>query len=351
MPKLTKKQRKAKSRERVNARKKRIKNKIDAQNGKTPCLPELKTSDVIAAKQTALQALQSLPVESRRNFWYEIGVALKIKGEAADNAARTDQINQALQTKNLKLVPVTSHDGGQHYEIKGAPALWTTFQKILGPDEQDVFINSRYQVIKREEMMGDQQIICLHITRLDRACARDWRDFQRIKNELVGEEAEGIELFPAESRLIDMSNEYRLYCVQAPKKLQFGEYSLRIVSEDAEGTGLRQEPFETKPADLMTKDEVAAAIAGNVATSQLSQTTSPKRPVPSWWPSKWDDDEDKDTMLGLYWSLPEMEVALEVCSAKNRRDKAFSSRIARLKRAGLANYDKNKKAWVRTYGA
>lgn len=43
----------------------------------------------------------------------------------------------------------------------------------------------------------------------------DWRDMQRIKNDLVGEEWEAIELFPAESRLLDPSNYYTLYC--APK--------------------------------------------------------------------------------------------------------------------------------------
>lgn len=40
----------------------------------------------------------------------------------------------------------------------------------------------------------------------------DFRDMQRIKNDLVGAEWEGIELFPSESRLVDPSNYYILYC-------------------------------------------------------------------------------------------------------------------------------------------
>lgn len=45
----------------------------------------------------------------------------------------------------------------------------------------------------------------------------DWRHFQKIKNELVGEENEGIELYPAESRLVDTSNQYHLFVLQDPK--------------------------------------------------------------------------------------------------------------------------------------
>lgn len=44
----------------------------------------------------------------------------------------------------------------------------------------------------------------------DRAPIRDWRVGQRVKNELVHPEAEAIELYPAESRLMDEANEYWL---------------------------------------------------------------------------------------------------------------------------------------------
>ena len=53
--------------------------------------------------------------------------------------------------------------------------------------------------------------IQLNIARHDGQPCTSWRDFQRIKNELVGAECEGVELFPAESRLVDTSNEYHLW--------------------------------------------------------------------------------------------------------------------------------------------
>ena len=51
----------------------------------------------------------------------------------------------------------------------------------------------------------------LHIHRNDWGPCKDWRHFQVIKNTLVGEENEAIELFPAESRLVDTSNTYHLW--------------------------------------------------------------------------------------------------------------------------------------------
>lgn len=46
---------------------------------------------------------------------------------------------------------------------------------------------------------------------MDGSARHDWRDFQRIKNELVAPEAEAVELFPAESRLVDTANHYHLW--------------------------------------------------------------------------------------------------------------------------------------------
>ncbi len=48
----------------------------------------------------------------------------------------------------------------------------------------------------------------------------DWRDMQRIKTELVGAEHEAVEVYPAESKLVDMSNRYHLWVFKG--KLPFG---------------------------------------------------------------------------------------------------------------------------------
>lgn len=61
----------------------------------------------------------------------------------------------------------------------------------------------------------------LSIKRNDRETVHDWRHLQRIKTEIAGPDAEGVELYPAESRVVDMANQYHLW-VFTKAKLEFG---------------------------------------------------------------------------------------------------------------------------------
>jgi len=51
----------------------------------------------------------------------------------------------------------------------------------------------------------------LRIRRLDGGRCFEWADMQRIKNEIVGPDYEAVQLFPAESRLVNTANEYHLW--------------------------------------------------------------------------------------------------------------------------------------------
>lgn len=53
----------------------------------------------------------------------------------------------------------------------------------------------------------------LSIHRRDRAPCQDWRDFQAIKNACCGPETEALELYPANSRVVDTANEYHLWAL------------------------------------------------------------------------------------------------------------------------------------------
>jgi hypothetical protein len=55
----------------------------------------------------------------------------------------------------------------------------------------------------------------------------DWREFQRIKNDIVGPEWEAVELYPAESRLLDPSNYYMLWCWQ---RIPIGKDTGRVIA-------------------------------------------------------------------------------------------------------------------------
>lgn len=56
----------------------------------------------------------------------------------------------------------------------------------------------------------------------DGTARHDWREFQQIKNQLAGDECEAFELYPAESRLLDPSNYYTLWCFPGLKRLKVG---------------------------------------------------------------------------------------------------------------------------------
>lgn len=79
--------------------------------------------------------------------------------------------------------------------------------------------NDTYVVIKLDVPSpggGWPDMVWLSIRRQDREAIHDWRHFQAIKNQLVGEECEGCELFPAESRVVDTANQYHLWCFKHP---------------------------------------------------------------------------------------------------------------------------------------
>lgn len=111
-----------------------------------------------------------------------------------------------------------------------------------------VFLSSEYQVVVRDlnpEEKRRGKWWHLSIKRVDRQPIHDWRDLQEIKNQLCGEECEGVEVYPAESRLVDTANQYHLWvCLDPNYRLPFG-FSTREVSE-TRVNGSVQRPFNSK---------------------------------------------------------------------------------------------------------
>lgn len=58
-----------------------------------------------------------------------------------------------------------------------------------------------------------------------------WRDLQRIKNELFGPERLAVQVYPADSRLIDQADMYHLFILPTGTELGFGLHSLDEPSE------------------------------------------------------------------------------------------------------------------------
>jgi hypothetical protein len=103
--------------------------------------------------------------------------------------------------------------------------------------KDEVWINDKYQVDVNREIKtpGWPEMVHLSIKLITEEPIHDWRDLQTIKNILVGEENEAIELYPAESRLVDMANRFHLWVIATPGiKFPFG-FPDRITASEAMG--------------------------------------------------------------------------------------------------------------------
>lgn len=126
------------------------------------------------------------------------------------------------------------------------------------PLPDHVWLNSRYEVwvtLNAVSHDGWPKMHWLSIKRRDKEVIRDWRDLQRIKNDLIGPEHEAVELFPAESRLVDSSNQFHLWVLaDISLKFPFGYFERLVI--DSHNDGSKQREFEKKPDDAIAVDEV-----------------------------------------------------------------------------------------------
>lgn len=109
---------------------------------------------------------------------------------------------------------VSTEELRYHYDKLQSDSLW---------------LNDEYQVhVDREppHNFPDTAVWHLSIKRIDKQPIHDWRDLQEIKNILISPEAEAVELYPAESRLVDSSNQYHLWVFMDMKGKVFPRFPI-----------------------------------------------------------------------------------------------------------------------------
>ena len=127
----------------------------------------------------------------------------------------------------------------------------------LGIENDTVYENNLYRVHVREYEGQDEdgaQATWLSIRRLDGSAMHDWRHIQQIKNMLTDPEREAIEVYPAESRLVDTVNQYHVWVLPFGEKVPYGWIERMVSEEDYDGSPQRK--FTDKPDDLLTAQEV-----------------------------------------------------------------------------------------------
>lgn len=126
------------------------------------------------------------------------------------------------------------------------------YNRLMG---DEIFINDVYQVnvcrdpLEQHARNKFPAVVHLSVKRHDKQPIHDWRDLQSIKNLLVGREHEAIELYPAESRVVDTVNQYHLWVFADPEvRVPIG-WRDRAVQEKMPGTNTEQRPFEESTHD------------------------------------------------------------------------------------------------------
>lgn len=116
---------------------------------------------------------------------------------------------------------------------KKAPSKAKARAILEREDACEVWVNDVYMV---QVDRSQAPMIHVSIKTHDKAPIRDWRHFQRIKNEVLGPECEAVEIYPAESRLLDTANQYHLWGYDDPEiRIPLGFNLGREVSDVALG--------------------------------------------------------------------------------------------------------------------
>ena len=134
--------------------------------------------------------------------------------------------------------------------LLGAEAADAERWEPLYPASQEGYWGNSQVTVHVQQHDDDHAQISYH--RHDRAPIRDWRVGQRIKNEVLGQEWEAVELYPADSRLVDTSNEFHLWAFNSP--LPFG-FDYRDVNtqgqiDQTDVAAVQRDDPDAEPNDL-----------------------------------------------------------------------------------------------------
>ena len=153
----------------------------------------------------------------------------------------------------------------------GESDFWETLTK-LNPDRMrqdcpgdEIWENSVYLAMAT---VRQGHVKFIQVQRQDGKAVRDWRDMQRIKNQIAGEEIDAYELYPPESELADSGNTYWIWCYPPGERAPF-----RITREAGfahEGRFVHQ-PDELDPDTRIPQRAGLTSLAEDTAGMQRMQ--------------------------------------------------------------------------------
>jgi hypothetical protein len=143
--------------------------------------------------------------------------------------------------------------------------------RVIGidPDDLEVWTNGEYEAflkpLPRDGQPGSRDgMVHLSIKRMDRMPVHNWRHLQQIKNEVVGELREAVELYPSEHRIADTANQTHLWVFPEGEIVPVGfEAGFALTDEQVEQMNANSNKARQEPQQpgLTTGDGMRAHIA------------------------------------------------------------------------------------------
>jgi len=150
--------------------------------------------------------------------------------------------------------------------------------------DNEIWVNDKYQV-NIDRSIIDHNIAWIHLSikTHSKTADHDWREFQQIKDELIGPEYEGIELYPAHSRVVDTANQFHIWVLADPAaRIPVGWQDGLIAAQNL--TVANNETGE------VTNDHPRAVRSGGTAEGKSTQRHSRRRGATGRRLSRWSAD-------------------------------------------------------------
>lgn len=157
----------------------------------------------------------------------------------------------------MRRIPMTAEIAATHDSIG------------MASHDLEVWTNGTYEAFLKPGEDGREGACHLSIKRMDRMATHNWRHLQQIKNEVMGELREAVELFPSEERIADTANQTHIWVMPTGVQLPFGfEHGFTFTDEQTDRFNANATPGYQEPQQpgLTTGDTMREAIAEGMAS-------------------------------------------------------------------------------------
>jgi hypothetical protein len=151
-------------------------------------------------------------------------------------------IGSGVQWQKLVELGLTKSEAKKYLRSMGKDRIWLNdlYQAAVRSRTGPGFFDESHEV---GVWFDDPKMVTFWISvkRHDKEPIFDWRHMQLLKNDILGEEAEAVQVFPAESRLMDTANQYHLFGWKSGVAFPIG-FRNRLVTGEAyaEEVGAKQ---------------------------------------------------------------------------------------------------------------